>query len=240
LCPELLPDISLVPLAVELGVGQHQSDRSFLSSCFHDRGQIRAVIPRTTSCGLRQQELLIQICHNRPLQLVPPWQRFLPVMMHASHKERADRSLRQARGIDRHAGSPPSFFARPVQLAHRLADAPINGLVVETLQETVQRCEIGYTRKPQRLAQFAMLAKPHLGFAKGPILVSHQTEDGQHLRLCELVLAETTSVAREHRLRDLQGDASKRQESDFGHCTSCLRSKQQTPPIGYGEFSWWS
>jgi hypothetical protein len=146
-------------------------------------------------------------------------------------------ALRQARGIDRHAGSPPSFSARAAQPAHRLADGPLDGLVVEALQETVQRREVGHTRKPQCLAQFAMLAKTHLGFAKGPVFVAHQTEDGQQLRLSELVLAETASVARKHRLGDLHGDASERQESDSGHRTSCLRSKQQLCHIGYREIS---
>ncbi len=61
------------------------------------------------------------------------------------------------------------------------------------------------------------------GFAKGPVLVTHQTENGQQLRLRELVLSETASVARKHPLGDLHGDASERQESDFGHRTYCLR-----------------
>jgi hypothetical protein len=63
--------------------------------------------------------------------------------------------------------------------------------------------------QPQRLAEFAMLAQPHLGFAKGPVLVTHQAENRQQLGLVEQALAEATS----HRLGDLQGDAGKRQES---------------------------
>jgi hypothetical protein len=35
-----------------------------------------------------------------------------------------------------------------------------------------------------------MLAQPYFGFAKGPVLLAHQTENGQQLRLVELVLAE--------------------------------------------------
>jgi hypothetical protein len=89
----------------------------------------------------------------------------------------------------------------------------------------------------QRLAQLAMLAQPHFGLAKGPVLVAHQTENGQQLRLVELVFAESASVTREHRLGDLQGDASKRQQSDFGHRASCLDSKQQIQSTGYLEFS---
>ena len=157
----------------------------------------------------------------------PPRQRFLPVRMHPPHEKCADRSLRQACRIDRHAGSPPSFSAHVAQPAHRLPDRPINGLVVQTHQKTIQSCEIGYASEPQRLAQLAVFAQPHLGFARGPVLLPHPAENGQQLRLVELVLAETASVTREHRLGGLQGDASKRQESDFGHYASCLGSKQQ-------------
>src|ERR1700730_6210311 len=55
--PELLPDVGVIPLAVELGVGQHQPDARLLGGGFDDSGQIRTIVPRTTSCDLRQQEL---------------------------------------------------------------------------------------------------------------------------------------------------------------------------------------
>jgi hypothetical protein len=55
--------------------------------------------------------------------------------------------------------------------------------------------------------------------------------------LVEQSLAETTSVQREYRSGDLQGDAGKWQESDFGHRTSCFHRKQQLRTIGYAEFS---
>jgi hypothetical protein len=44
--------------------------------------------------------------------------------------------------------------------------------------------------------QFAVFHEPGFGFAIGPVLVAHQTQDGQHLRLRELVLAETAAIAR--------------------------------------------
>jgi hypothetical protein len=166
-----------------------------------------------------------------------PGQRFLPVMMHPPHEERADGSLSQARRIDRHAGSPPCFSARAAQPAHRLADRTVDGYVVQPLEEAIQSREVRHARQSQRLAQLAVFAQPHFGFAKGPVFVTHQAENGQQLRLVELVLAETASVTREHRLRDLQGDASKRQKSNFGHRASCLDSKQQFQRIGYLEFS---
>jgi hypothetical protein len=82
-----------------------------------------------------------------------------------------------------------------------------------------------------------MLAQPHFGFAKGPVLLAHQAENRQQLRLIELVLAESASVTREHRLRNLQGNASKGQESDFVHRASCLGSKQHFQRTDYLEFS---
>jgi hypothetical protein len=42
------------------------------------------------------------------------------------------------------------------------------------------------------------------------------------------MVAEVGSVARKHRLGNLQGDASERHESNFDNRTCCLRSKQQT------------
>jgi len=210
--PELLPDIGMIPLAVEFGVGQHQADARLLGSRFDRGGQIRAIVPRTTSRDLRQQELLIQIRHDHPFQPMSPGQWFLPVMMHPPHEKRADRSLCQARGIDRDAGSSPAFLVCPAQPAHRFAHGVIDGHIVQTLQKAIQGREVGHAPQPQRLAQFAMLAQPHFGFAKGPVFVAHQAENGQQLGLVELVLAETASVTREPCLRDLQGDPSKRQE----------------------------
>ena len=116
--PELLSDVGVIPLAVELGVCQHQPDARLLGSGLDGRWQIRTIIPRAASRDLRQQKLLIQVHHDYPFQPVRPRQRFLPVMVHAPHKECADRSLRQSRRIDRYAGSPPSFAARAAQPAH--------------------------------------------------------------------------------------------------------------------------
>src|SRR5208283_3155563 len=84
---QLLTNVGVISLAVEFGIGQHQPDARLPGSGFDHRGQIRAVVPRAASRGLRQQKLLIQVRHHHPLQPVPPRQRFLPVMMQAPHKE---------------------------------------------------------------------------------------------------------------------------------------------------------
>jgi len=101
-------------------------------------------------------------------------------------------------------GPPPSFSARATQPAHRLADRAVDGHIVQTLQKAIQRREVRHAPQPQRLAQLAMFAQPHFGFAKGPVFVAHQEKSGQQLRLIELVLAESAAVTRQHRVGDPQ------------------------------------
>jgi hypothetical protein len=96
----------------------------------------------------------------------------------------------------------------------------------------------GTLTNPQHLAQLAVFAQPHFGFAKGAILITHQAKDRQQLRPCELAVAETTSITRENRSADLQGDASKRQEPDFGHHLFCLGSRQHFQRADDLEFPW--
>jgi len=163
---EALADLRVIALAVELGVGQHQPDAGLFGSAFHDGRQIGAVVPRTVPGELRQYGLLIQIHGHHPLQLVPPRQRALPVMMHAPHKERAHRALCQTRGVHGDASTLPLLAQRTAQPAHRFADGAVDGLIVETLQEAIKRREIGHANKPQYVVLFAMLAQPHLGLAK--------------------------------------------------------------------------
>jgi len=137
-----------------------------------------------------------------------------------------------------HAGSSPAFAASAAQPTHRLADRLVDDWIVQALQETIQSREIGHAGESERPAQFAVFAEPHLGFAKGPVLVAHQTKNRQQLGLGKLVLAETAAVARKHRLGDLQSDPSEGQESDFGHLASCLHSKHRFPSSCDCEFSW--
>jgi len=111
----------------------------------------------------------------------------LPAMAQAPYKKHANRSLCQARRLGGYASPPLPFSPCAAQPAYRLTYGPIDGLVAETLQETAQRREGGHTRQPQHLPQFTVLAQAHLGLAKVPVLVAHQTEDGQQLRLRELV-----------------------------------------------------
>jgi hypothetical protein len=73
-------------------------------------------------------------------------------------KERADSALCQPRCVHRHASPTAASTSRTAQAAHRLADGSIDGCVVQTLQETIESCEIGRARHPQCLAQLPVLA----------------------------------------------------------------------------------
>jgi len=234
---KLLPDVGVIPLAVEFGVGQHKPDACFSRSHLDNGGQIRTVVPRAATRYLRQQKLLIKIRHDHPFQPVSPRQRFLPVMVHPPHEKCAHRSLRQSGGVHSDSCSPSAFFSDPAQPTYRFPDRPIDGGIVEALQETIQGREVRHAGQTQCLVQFAMLTQAHFGFAKGPVLIAHQAENRQQLWLRKLVFAETAAVAGKHRLSNLQGDASERQESDFGHRASCLHSKQRFSKTYDCEFS---
>ena len=71
-CPELLPGVGGVPLAVELGVGQHQSDASLLEGGLHENRQVRTVVPLAMPRHLCQQVLPVQVNHHDPLQPISP------------------------------------------------------------------------------------------------------------------------------------------------------------------------
>jgi hypothetical protein len=159
------------------------------------------------------------------------------MMMQAADEEGAHRPRRQARGIDCHAS--------PLSTAPPYAGQPADGLVyrsgqcalVHALEEAVQRGEIGYAPQPQGLAQFAVFPQADLCFSKGPVLISHQAQDAQKLRLRELMLAESGSIDWEHRLADFPSDAGKYHESNFRHGACCLRANGPFPRAGALKFS---
>src|SRR5487761_352024 len=79
---------------------------------------------------------------------------------------------------------------------------------------------------------------PHLGFAKSPVLVAHQTQDDQQLRLRELVLAEASPIGWEHRPTHFQGGAGKCQESNFRHRACCLRANGPSQGLAHSNSPW--
>jgi hypothetical protein len=132
--PKLLPDIGVIPLAVELGLGQHELDARLLGSSFGDCEQIRAIVLRATSRDLRQQELQIQIRHDHHSINVYPAAVFAGDEASVAH-EGVDCPLRQARRINRDTSSPFFFRVHPAQPTRRLAERQVYGLVAQKLQK---------------------------------------------------------------------------------------------------------
>jgi hypothetical protein len=69
---ESLPDVGVVPRAVEFGIGQHQPHARLLGSRLDDRRQTRAVVPGAPPSHLRQHALSVQVDCRDPLRPVPP------------------------------------------------------------------------------------------------------------------------------------------------------------------------
>jgi hypothetical protein len=121
-----------------------------------------------------------------------------------------------------------AFPAAP--LPHRLSYPARDGVVVQSPQEAVQSRVVRYAPQWQDLAQLAVLAETHLGFAKSPVRLAHQAENGQQLRLGEWVFAETTALGRQNTPGYIAGQG---QESDFWHPTSC---SENTPYLALSTF----
>jgi len=70
------------------------------------------------------------------------------------------------------------------------------GRFVQPPQETVQRGVVGNGTKLESAAQFAVFPQSYFGFPIGPVLVAHEAQDGQQLRLRELVFAKRRAITR--------------------------------------------
>lgn len=68
--------------------------------------------------------------------------------------------------------------------------------LVQSTQETVKRRVVGNGTKPESAAQFAVFGQSHFRFSIGPVLVAHAAQDGQQLRLRELVFAKCRAITR--------------------------------------------
>ena len=83
--------------------------------------------------------------------------------------------------------------------------------------KTVERGVVGDRSQMQGVPQLAVLGQADLGFAIGPVLIAHEAQDGQQLRLREFVFAELGAIARYRRLRHIQGDTRELYQTNFGH-----------------------
>jgi hypothetical protein len=212
---EPLADVRVVEFGIELGVCQHQTDGADAVRGVDQGPQVGAVIGGTGVGFLREYELPVQIDHDQPLQPVAPWHRLLVVMVHAAHEEGADRAGTESGAIDRYVGATMRAGKRDAM--YHLVERACDGGFVEPAQESVQGRKVGNGSELQSVTQFGMFGQPDFGFAIGPVLIAHEAQDGQQLRLRELVFAERRTVARNRGPSDVQGDTCESHQANLGH-----------------------
>jgi hypothetical protein len=213
--------VSVIGFGVEPRVRQHRTNGHGAASRVHQAGQSTRVAPRTLSRSLRQNDLAIHIDHDQPLQKVSIACFSARMLLDAAYKIGADGVLRKPGTVHRHASSASAAARTAAQSPHRFSQRALNGIVRQPPQEAIHSAVVGHAGQSQHGAQLRMLAQSHLGFAESLVFVTHQAEYGQQLRLGELVFAETTPVGRQRSRGYIHSHASKRQESDFWHRTSC-------------------
>ena len=85
----------------------------------------------------------------------------------------------------------------------------------ETSQERLERGVVGNRSQGERSAQLSVFAQTNFGFAEGPVLVAHEAQDSQQLRLRELAFAKAGAVGR-HDLSHIQSHLREAPQTHFG------------------------
>jgi hypothetical protein len=85
----------------------------------------------------------------------------------------------------------------------------------ETSQERLERGVVGNRSQCERSAQLSVFAQTNFGFAEGPVLVAHEAQGSQQLRLRELAFAKAGAVGR-HDLSHIQSHLREAPQTHFG------------------------
>jgi len=213
-CLQLLAAEGMVAFGIELGVGQHAADGRVPLGASHQRGQHGAVVPRRLPRALSQNQLPFQIHYGQPPQPMRPTASGLAKMLDTANKVAARRARRQARTVHTYRGSPSP---PPGHALHHRVQGAVDVVGIQPRQKATQRGVVGNGTQLQGGPQLHMLAEPHFGFAEGPVLVAHQAEHGQQLRLCELVLAKRRAIPRQGGVSNTERHACKSHQTHFSH-----------------------
>src|SRR6266850_8228514 len=222
-----LPNVLVVGFGVKLRICQHPPEGNTACRHVEQSRQSTRVAPGPLTGALRQQNLLLHIHYDQPLQ--PRTTRLGPVRMllQTAEEEGADGSIGEPGAVDGGRNGPAPASTQPT---HRFVQSAIDGVVLQPPQKTIQRGVVGHRWQLQYGAQLVVLAQAYFGFAKSPVFVAHQAQHRQQLRLGELMFAEATAVGWQNLRGHLQRHASKGQESDLGHRPSCSIRKHRKPP----------
>ncbi len=92
---QALANVLMVGFGIELRIGQHQAEGRTCSGHIQQPGQRRGVATRSGMGPLRQQNLLLQIRNDQPLQPATMGRPPVCLLFDAAEEERADSVLRQ-------------------------------------------------------------------------------------------------------------------------------------------------
>ncbi len=180
----------------------------------NQNGQGGAVVPGGLAGALRQDDLPFQIDHSQPFQPVFPRTLLVAEVLHSADEIAADRALCQPGSIDGYRGrtSPP-----PRHAPHNLLEYTRYIFFAEPQQKAIQRGVVGNQVQLESGAQLGMFLEPDFGFPKGPVLITHQAQYRQQLRLREQPLAEFTAMSGQNGLADFQSQPGESNQSNLGH-----------------------
>ena len=145
---------------------------------------------------------------------MPPGQRLLGMVIHTAHKEGAHRALGKPGGIDGNGSSPSPY---PRHAVYDFLQGMLQVGFVEASQEAIDGGVVGNRSQSERSPQLSVLAETDFHLTKGPVLVAHETQDGQPLRLRELVFAKARAIAWHRGLGYIQSHLCKAHQTNFGH-----------------------
>src|SRR5258707_12417007 len=138
---QALSDVLVVGFRVELCIRQHQPNGR--PSCRHvqQSGQRAHVGTWPLMRPLRQQNLLLHIHHNHPLQPMTMARTAIGMLFQAPYKEGADGIVGKPRAVNGHRNGSSPASAQP---SHRFAQPPPHGDRVQPAPKTIQGGVVGY------------------------------------------------------------------------------------------------
>src|SRR6266581_9440064 len=218
LCANLLADVPVVALAVKLRIGHNGSNAVAWNLFIEQRSQGGAVINGSLMSLLREDQAQARINSQEPFDPVTPRHRSTAMLLTPTNEKRANGSRSQPRSIYRHgAFSVARGRLAALKTAHHFGQNLGDHFLLYPQHKTKQRAVIGHRLQFQRSPQLTMLGQTNFCCAKRPVLVTHQTQNRQQLRLIETLRRKTMTVSRHNFPAHFQRHTGKRHKSNFAH-----------------------
>src|SRR5439155_11925843 len=218
LCANVFTDVSVVAFAVELGIGHNGSNAVACNHFIEQRSQGGAVVNRSLMSLLREDQAQARINSQEPFDPVTPRHRSTAMLLTPTNEKHANGSRSQPRSIYRHgAFSIVRRRLAALKAAHHLGQNLGDHSLLYPQHNTKQRAVIAHRLQFQRSPQLTMLGQTNFCCAKRPVLVTHQTQNRQQLRLSETLRRKTMTVSRHNFPAHSQRHTGKRHKSNFAH-----------------------